>query len=490
MTLRRFSCFGRTAGTYVGGISGQDSDKLRGIRPVSLPNRRIVVVTLLGFVLCIAGIVPTQSLAQEQWTEPTLSLRQALELAELHSPRLRADRSQADAARFGADAARRESLWPTINVGGGFLYDAEQEKRLIPRSRLEDQSMDEAFNSQIYDLQINLSYPIYAPRLSDRFAVQTAAAELANFRALASRDRLLLAVFRTYHRVLLLDRSIRAVEASLAGLGETQRVIARQLELGRLPPIDGLRIDTRVAQVQLERLNLANDRHQAVLGLSALIGQTVNEQVTLKQKLDTDMTPRNRDEAAADALAQRPDLRAARAAVQQAEAKEALARSAYQPTVKLALNGSLYWGNDAGGPVEDYFAGVRLTVPLFEPGLAPAHSQAAFNVNATRHNLAQLDRNIRAEVASALLDIDTARESEQVTRRALDLSREGFRLEQRRFEAGRSTINDVLQAEADMLRAELAHAKAQVGLKIASARLTQVRGEVDIDQLAPLGEPQ
>ena len=49
--------------------------------------------------------------AQEQYSEPTLTLRTALELADRHSPLLSSERSLTQAARAGAIAAK-DSLFP------------------------------------------------------------------------------------------------------------------------------------------------------------------------------------------------------------------------------------------------------------------------------------------------------------------------------------------------------------------------------------------
>ena len=427
--------------------------------------------------------------AQEQYSEPTLTLRTALELADRHSPLLSSERSLTQAARAGAIAAK-DSLFPRLQVTGGYLRDDAQEKLLIRRTRLDGLSADEKFNSEIYDFQVILNYPIFAPKISHQADAEAALANAVSSKELVTRDRLYIAVVKVYYRILLLSRSILAVEASIEGLQETRRIIERNVDLGRLPPIALLRIKTRLSKVELDLLNLTNDQKQQWLILEALVGTDLHQNTELIEELTLQSVDFDQESSVQFALENRPDIQALQYSLERAMASERVIGSTYIPVVNLTLNRSRYWGNNAPDPVDDLFVGVRFTVPLYDPTYSPKKSKAAANVAATRYRLSQLNNNVQAEVLGAFLDMEKAQQATKVTEYAFQLAKEAFRLEQKRFEIGHSTINDVLQAQADLLSAELGNASALLKLKFAVARLFQVRGDVSIDNLAPLGGVQ
>ena len=280
------------------------------------------------------------------------------------------------------------------------------------------------------------------------------------------------------------------MEASIEGLQETRRIIERNVDLGRLPPIALLRIKTRLSKVELDLLNLTNDQKQQWLTLEALVGTDLHQNTELIEELTLQSVDFDQESSVQFALENRPDIQALQYSLERAMASERVIGSTYIPVVNLTLNRSRYWGNNAPDPVDDLFVGVRFTVPLYDPTYSPKKSKAAANVSATRYRLSQLNNNVQAEVLGAFLDMEKAQQATKVTEYAFQLAKEAFRLEQKRFEIGHSTINDVLQAQADLLSAELGNASALLKLKFAVARLFQVRGDVSIDNLAPLGGVQ
>ncbi|MEM6797393.1 MAG: TolC family protein, partial [Acidobacteriota bacterium] len=77
-------------------------------------------------------------------------------------------------------------------------------------------------------------------------------------------------------------------------------------------------------------------------------------------------------------------------------------------------------------------------------GGGPAGSQA----RALGHQLEELERAIEIEIRSALAELRTARAATRVRERGVELASETLRVERERNAAGRSTTNDLLDAEA------------------------------------------
>jgi outer membrane protein TolC len=217
--------------------------------------------------------------------------------------------------------------------------------------------------------------------------------------------------------------------------------------------------------------------------------------------------------AIAMAYAERGDYRAARASLDAQMARVTAARGALWPTLSLAGsygtrvaagitdNGAVFINRFIGAnpeadnpnapPAQKHYnspgvsrslpvgnIGVVADYPLFDGGRITAQiREQEARLAAAQANLRKLELQIRLDVETALLNVTSSRQRVQSTQKAIEQSKESFRIESEKYDLGKGSITDVLDAQAAMLDAQTNYYRALAEYNIALAQLGLATGE-------------
>ncbi|MGZ4822062.1 MAG: TolC family protein, partial [Terriglobales bacterium] len=152
------------------------------------------------------------------------------------------------------------------------------------------------------------------------------------------------------------------------------------------------------------------------------------------------------------------------------------------------LNAIADWETDnprlggAGG--NNWLAGVEIQLDLFDGGAKRARLQREHAVKDrvdALHDAAV--SSIRLEVRKAYLDLDAARQQLQVAHAAVEQAQESLRIGQNRYEAGLSTITDLLRVQDASVRAQTDYAQAIYRLRTSYANLELATGTLGVSSL-------
>lgn len=204
--------------------------------------------------------------------------------------------------------------------------------------------------------------------------------------------------------------------------------------------------------------------------------------------------PASPEEAVQIALDSNPDLAAAHQRAKAAGFDAKAAGAGRLPTVSLYTTGdySNYFGSLGGGIVGGNFAqsqttaqaGVRATIPLFQGGLPAARQrQAQANASAAQEQEISAERQVIANVRSAYTQWRAANDVIALNQTAVDaaaLSLEGVRAENT---VGNRTILNILDAEQELLRAQVGLVAARRNAYVASFNLLAAMGRAQADDL-------
>jgi multidrug efflux system outer membrane protein len=283
-------------------------------------------------------------------------------------------------------------------------------------------------------------------------------------------------VAEAYFGLVAVDRQIEISETVLAGRAAAVRLRQREREAGAGNEFDLRRAEAELAETAATIASLAQQRAVLERSVTALLGRTPNEiaagrlarGVLDESKPWAAVLPQG---AAADLLAQRPDVREVEALLAAANANIEAARAAALPS--LRLSGVL--GSDARS-IADLFSGpsifwslaASLTQSIFDGGKVDAQ------VRISRAQAEQLLARYRKSIAAAVLDV---REAYVL----LDLTEQAYRAEHQRvvalerarelarigFDAGAFTYLDLLDAERNwyqsLLQQVAAHRDQRIG---------------------------
>ena len=205
--------------------------------------------------------------------------------------------------------------------------------------------------------------------------------------------------------------------------------------------------------------------------------------------------PATPEEAVQTALDNNPDLLAARQRTKAAGFDARAAGAGRLPTISLFTSGdySNYLGSLGGSAGGSAFtqrqttaqAGVRASIPLFQGGLPAARQrQAQATASAVEEQEISAERQVIANVRSAYTQWRAAYDVITLNQTAVDaaaLSLEGVRAENT---VGNRTILNILDAEQELLRAQVGLVAARRNAYVASFNLLAAMGKA---QAADLG---
>ncbi len=205
--------------------------------------------------------------------------------------------------------------------------------------------------------------------------------------------------------------------------------------------------------------------------------------------------PASADEAVAIALDSNPDLIAARERSKASEYDVKVAGSTRLPRVEVFTGGNYSDYLNSAAPVlanstTGATAGVRATIPLFQGGRPAAlRRQAQERAAATFENEIFIERDVIASVRAAYSSWQAASEIIVSTGLAVDaatLSLEGVRAEN---SVGNRTILDILNAEQELLNAQVQLVTARRNAYVAGFTLLAAMGKAEADDLGLDGGP-
>lgn len=179
-------------------------------------------------------------------------------------------------------------------------------------------------------------------------------------------------------------------------------------------------------------------------------------------------------------LLRRPDIREAEQNLLAQEARIDAARAEYFPSISLTAylgSESATLGNLFSGPAGIFQFALGLAQPIFNAG------RLSFNIKATEARREQALASYRKAVASAFGDVRTALNNQTAARDTLQAESERIvalvdaqRLANMRYEGGVSSRLELLDADRQLLQAQLARVDAQNAQRAAVVSLFKALG--------------
>jgi len=308
-------------------------------------------------------------------------------------------------------------------------------------------------------------------------------------KTLQTRLALQLAAYRT---VALVKQHYEAVlfrEATLANARrreESVRQIAefteRRWKLGEQTELDHLRAQTELRLAQADIVKAQRDRQQSRIDFARQLylpppGDSMTS-FTLSGRLEPDSFKLPRDEAISLAVARRLDLQSAQLQTQIADAVVRAVRSDAFPKIEAnagyGYRSSYYnYKRDLDG----WSAGISGRWPIFDGNAVRSRTrayQAEQRISQVR--LEDMDLKVRTEVADLYGGLELARASLSAQEEARVLAEKSLAYSKRGYELGQATLQQVLEMEEVLLRAENARAEAVLTLNATVAQIEYTVG--------------
>jgi len=439
-----------------------------------------------------------------------LTLQDAVKYALEHSPELKSD---------GVEVTRREGLVTVARSSRMPQLDLAAD---AARSRFER------------------GYPAGAPPALLRFdnTLYAAAAELkllawdfhkTEMEIAAARERVLAAssaaerrrqevIFETARLFLLSLTYTDLMRATEARIESLQALLDRTNQLvaaGRAVPLDALKVRTRLAQMESDLATLKSAHRSSLSALAAVMGYDGDLPALCYSPATLPPSEPQATEAVllASAVSLRPEIRSLDHEIQAGEFALSAVRKSAWPRIDLRASAIQYWSNTpvgfpqliggllpslaihappAGNAATDWVLGAHVSLPLFDGSRRKGQQQeAAARLQQLRLARRQLELRVSREVRTALADLESAQSRFKALRDSVAESERVLHDERLKFEAGRSVINFVLDAESALLANQSLLSQAQRSVSIAELTLELTLGQLQAGRFAgsPPGEP-
>ncbi len=284
-----------------------------------------------------------------------------------------------------------------------------------------------------------------------RANVRRAASEgAASGQRLARADQVVIfRVVQAYYGVLFAARQLETAEHAAATARSVMDESRARFEAGSTVESDFLAAQVNSASRQQELVKARNALALARAELNLAMGIAANQDYQpAEPSSSANLQPPALSEAEARALQERPDLKEAAEQISGRRAGVQAARAAFGPRVNVFAGSELDNVNFFGNGGNNWTAGAELQFDLFTGGEKKARLEREKAGLDRVQSLKQVaEDNVRLDVRRAWYDFDSARQLLDVNRTAAAQADEALRIINNRYQAGMTTITEMLRAE-------------------------------------------
>lgn len=284
-----------------------------------------------------------------------------------------------------------------------------------------------------------------------------------------------------YLRAQRADAGLAAREADSVLADSLLGIANDQLTAGVGVALDVTRAQAQLASVRAQLIAARNERDRARLDLLRALGLPLDARVELADSLTrltmTDTMP-NEHAAIAQALRDRPDLRAADQQLAAARQTSGAIRAERLPSL-TAFGDEGWLGTNSGNKLNTYQWGVQVSVPVFDglrrEGRIEEQQARVSEIDVRRRDLRQ---EAAIEVRGAMLDLGSSRQAVDAAREQLRLTEQEVAQARDRFRAGVSGNADVITASLTLNTSRTQLVDALASYQSARVALARAVGSV------------
>ncbi len=304
--------------------------------------------------------------------------------------------------------------------------------------------------------------------------------DAAKLTLLRSIQTVLLTVAQQYYAALQARHQLEASLRSLEVAKVQEKLVEAQFRAGVASKADVLTAQLPVAQAQVTVDQAQYGEEQNVASLLTTMGLPATTPVALKDDIAVSGSQPVLSEVIDDALHERTDLAAAKAAESSAQASVRAAKLAGFPLINASAASGTATTTSAGSQYgANWSIQANLAFPIYSGGLirSQADQARAFEQQA-QANLTATQLNVYQNVQQAYLQLATAASSLNASKVALDQARVVLDVTNAQYKAGVTTLPLLLNAQSQLTTAQSNYVQALYAYKIAQQNLLYAEGTI------------
>lgn len=385
-----------------------------------------------------------------------------------------------------ANAQRNKSAsqkWPTLRGIGSYTRYSDTQ-RMAPPRRLDYPLI---FADNVLSWNLLISMPLFTGgRIRNEIQAMELLQQSSEYGFVYTRQELVFNVTSVYYSIIKQRKIIESLDFSKTTLEKHLTRIEQLIQAKKAASLDKLRLEVRLATIDQkteQEKNVLAIQHRYLANLMGIkeIDFSISQQGELKvTELEIDL-----NECINNAYTKRADYLAVQKKVG-AQAKRLKATYAtFWPSI------SIYGSYGAKKAIGSYIKppgvngledigqlGFLLEIPFFEGGKIRANVQEhKAKLAMLQERQRELELKIRLEVESAVYNLTSTKKRILVTEKAIEQADESLRIEIEKYNLGKGSITDILDAESALLEVQTSYNSAVADYHIFIAQLQFVQGE-------------
>jgi outer membrane protein TolC len=285
-------------------------------------------------------------------------------------------------------------------------------------------------------------------------------------------------VKRTYYGILQTQSALDSLQESIRLYRELDRVtgdyVAQQVALKS----DSLEVKTRLAKTEYEALNLTNQLATQKEQLNNLLGRDVRTDFRVSAVPDATDFGLDLVSARQRALDQRPELRAGRLKVKQAEVDRRIKKSEYIPDVSVGFTYLTLRNFEDIIPKNFASLGIVVKWEVFDWGRKKDQlAEKDKTIAQAKNGLHEAESLVLIDVGDKFRKLQQTRQALLVAQLGQETAREMLRVNTNRYKLTAALLSEVLQSQAALAEANRQHQQALLGYWTAKAEFEKSLGE-------------
>ena len=420
----------------------------------------------------------------------TITLQDALQRARMNDPQYRSAATDLGLAKEDRVQARA-GLLPDVNYNTSVIYTqgtgplppslATQCQGSTPPAGCPGNSRFIANNGvHEYISQANVHEGLSLTNFAD-YRRSSAALALARAKAEIATRGLVVTVTQAYYGLVVAQRKYATAQRADA---EAQRFLDISIKLekgGEVAHADAIkaRIQAQEQQRALQEAQLAMESTR--LDLAVLLFPNFNQDYAVVDDLQTPEPLPTFDEVEVAGKKNNPDLRAALAAYQVANHEVSAAWGGLLPSLSLdyfyGIDSNQFAIRSNGVRNLGYSTVATLQIPIFSWGADYSKlKQAKLRRDQANVELSYAQKQLLSHLRQFYLEAKTARSEMESLQSSAELAADSLRLTTLRYQAGESTVLEVVDAQNTLTLARNAYDDGQSRYRVAVANLQTLTG--------------
>jgi outer membrane protein len=413
----------------------------------------------------------------------TITLQDALQRARLNDPQYRSAVTDLGLAREDRVQARA-GLLPDVNYNNSFIYTQGTGPLPVTCANVTSNCPTARFiaNNGVHEYisQADVHEALSLTNVAD-YRRSSAALALARAKAEIATRGLVVTVTQAYYGLVVAQRRYATAQRADAEAARFLDISVKLENGGEVAHADVIkaRIQAQQQQRDLQEAQLAMERTR--LDLAVLLFPDFNQDFAVVDDLQTPEPLPTFEEVEAAGKKNNPDLRAALAAFEVANHEVTAAWGGLLP----ALSVDYFYGIDsnqfaiqaAGVRNLGYSAVATLQIPIFSWGSDRSKlKQAELRRDQAHVELNYAQKQLLSRLRQFYLEAKTSRSEMDTLATSAELAADSLRLTTMRYQAGESTVLEVVDAQNTLTQARNAYDDGQARYRVAVANLQTLTG--------------